>query len=152
MKSKFVQYLCLSAFAITCSLGGFANASAPSKEPQKTKTVAKKTATPKKAAVPKKAVRPAKKTVKKNTARTALTKAKKAVVPISAAAVPSALALSSGSASGTVSELPSEISHAMLRARVDKNDLSIAVIPLGSEGKKLLVNANQPRIPASVEK
>ncbi len=148
MKSKFVQYMCLSAFALTCSLGGLANASAPTKEPQKNK----KTAVSKKVAVPKKAVQPAKKNVKKNTVRTALTKAKKAVVPISAAAIPSALALSSGKTSSAVSELPSEISHAMLRARVDKNDLSIAVIPLGSEGKKLLINANQPRIPASVEK
>ncbi len=133
MKSKFVQYMCLSAFALTCSLGGLANASAPTKEPQKNK----KTAVSKKVAVPKKAVQPAKKNVKKNTVRTALTKAKKAVVPISAAAIPSALALSSGKTSSAVSELPSEISHAMLRARVDKNDLSIAVIPLGSEGKKL---------------
>ena len=144
MSSRFIQYLCLSAFAISCSVGAIANASAPAVKKEPAKVSAKK------AAAVKKTAKSVKKPVKKVTKASLAKKAKKAVVPLSAAAVPSALALAAKNPSA--SELPSEITHAMLRARVDKSDLSIAVIPLGGDGKKLLINANQPRIPASVEK
>lgn len=145
MSTKLIHYFCLSAFTFACLWG---DASTASQAVQKNEHAAAKVST-KKAAPIKKKAQAVKKTGKQNT-KNNLARAKKAVVPLSAAAIPSALALSDSNASN--SELPAEISHAMLRARVEPKDISIAVIPLNGTGKKLLINANQPRIPASVEK
>lgn len=87
-------------------------------------------------------------------------KANKKIIGASAAGLAGAGAVAGVAASNpsqdknssVITTIPTEISHAMRRAKVSPADISIAAIPLDNSGPTLQINANTPRIPASVEK
>lgn len=58
----------------------------------------------------------------------------------------------SASASDANSALPPSVVKLMKKFKVNSNDLSVSLVPLQTEGKRIAYNATTPRIPASVEK